>query len=548
MSLTARILVVAALLAWAGPALAQPAFVPPDQLEEDGDGTDIDGRISSTTVVHRETGGIGPPLLTGGAAPEPVSPFARVFTDLRLQLELDHIAGSSVDWRSDARVRYLVTDGPSTSNKQDDPAATLPYQSGRYGGEELHLRELYLRRRGAKADVYLGRQVVLEIAALEIDGLRVVWDKSPRWDVIAFAGLHPARGSRSIHDDYPEQRPNPLDPTAAAKRVMPVAVGLGGAYRFGSAFGSIGAGAIAPLADDAATGSAEDPRLFVTSQGYWRVGRALDVYHYAVADAYGAGGPAVNNLSVGLDFHPVFNFRVNASVNHVDTETLNVIAQTRLEEPDPNVAAAGALLQNNIEVQRIAQQSARVSVSAAFRQRRFELSTSGMVRRRPELAILAVGGAPVVFPEARAADVTLQVLDRRSPLDARLGASVTRVFGLGDRVFANSQSVTGRVFGSRELGDKTELELELGYYESIDQSQGKQCPTAADPLACFGTAEVTTLSLNATAFHRLGNHLSIVGAANIGRMSLTAQDAAGGPIAQPPALILSGLLRVDLRF
>src|SRR5262249_25121727 len=155
--------------------------------------------------------------------------------------------------------------------------------------------ELYVSHGGERTDVYLGRQIVLDLAATKIDGLRLDYASSQTWTYLAFAGLYPTRGSRSLDTDYPKGQDAMGKPSG---RVLPAAGGAGAAYRTQSAYGALGVVGIAPLSKDRATGTQEQPRVFVTTNGYWRPSSGLDLFHYVVVDFLGAGGAALTNLSL----------------------------------------------------------------------------------------------------------------------------------------------------------------------------------------------------------------------------------------------------------
>ncbi|RMH40271.1 MAG: hypothetical protein D6689_14330 [Deltaproteobacteria bacterium] len=536
---------------------AQSNFVPADEeTEEQAERTRYDARVTSTTFAYRETGAIAPALAAGTEPPESASPINRLFTDLRLQVSADHISGGHWDARVDVRGRFNQL-GSATSRTQDADDARIPTQSGMFGNRtELEVRDLFMRRRGRRTTWTFGRQTVVDVAATKIDGVRVVFDKNRSWDYVAFAGLYPARGSRSIRDDYPQQAPDPTaaDPMARGARVVPVAVGAAAAYRRRSAHGAVGAGAIVPRAADRVGGQLEPARVFVTANGYWRRSTALDLYHYVVVDLQSArDSVAFNNVVLGADWHPRFTFRINASIVHVDTETLNAQAKAHLEEPDPNTAAAGARIQNNAEVLRIASEAARVAVSSSFRDMRFELSAIGQLRRRPEFTVIGTDGTPYTFPKSQAADVTLQAVDRRSVWGMRFAGSVTRIVGVGDANFNHSKATIARLTGSRRFEDgRTEVEVSAQVLASSDDTAGAMgatCPAGTlDPLACLGTSSVTSVQLGALAFRQLSSKWYAVATAYVGRYGIASADAMGTRVDQPPITFTSAFLRLDYRF
>ena len=552
MSLARRWLAGGALLAaLAGPAAAQVPgedrfFFVAEESEEERDETAFDGSLTSSSFYYKELGNQGDPYGGIGQGPESASPIDRLFTDLRAQLEAKHIRGSKFDVRADLRGRLTTTYRAAQTNNIDAEPGTIPYQSGTFYGDELEIREMYLRRDGSEIDWSVGRQFVLELAAVRFDGVKVERQQSERWRVIGFAGTYPTRSSRDLRDDYPVGDNDPDPGAVAPKRIVPITGGLGAAYRYQRLYGAFGLVGIAPLANDQATGTLEKNRVFLHSNGYWRQSNKLDLFHYAVLDALGADGAGVTNLTLGANWQPVQALRAYASVSRVDTETLNVQAQTRLEEPDPEGAVG--VIQNNIEVSRIAQDAARVGLSGSIRNR-FEISTSGTLRRRPELAVPTSDGAmDIVFPASQAADITISAVDRDSWKDLRIGLSGTRTIGIGDANLYRSKSLIVRADASRAILDgKAEVEGNLTYLNSQDDNIGSTC-SVIDPASCYGAARMTSVSLGGLMFYRFKPTWFLVGSATLGRQLLTTTVMAEQTVSQPPVTTASLFLRLAYRF
>lgn len=539
MSLTSTTLVVGAatiaatLAGTVASAVAQPAaeddrfFVEKSAEEGKEDKSLWFGSLTSTTFYHRETGSISLPFPGGQVGAESASPVNRLFTDMRAQIDGKRIAGPAWDFRLDARARVQ----PSGN-----------FQSGTFGGNEYDVREMYVRREGVRSTIFFGRQIIPELAAIKIDGLRVVYAGETQWDYIGFAGLYPTRGSRSVLDDYPKA--TPLDPMGTPKRLMPVTVGGGGAYRYKSAWGGIGAVGILPLADDATTGTLEKPRVFVTSNGYWRRSGKMDVFHYAVVDVDSASGSGLNTAILGVNYKFSQTLRANASVHHVDTETLNIHAQERLEEPDLGV---NALVQNNIEIQRIAAQAARVGLSAGFKQNRFEVSTNATLRQRPEIELNRNDGMTVEFAQARGAELMLSVLDRQSYKGFRLRGAFHRMFGFGDVNLHRSKSYVVRLGGSHEIkGGKGEFEFDVAYLRARDENRGRDC-NIAELETCFGSAEARTYSLGGTVYYRFKKEWFALGSLSLASQSIESLTATA--VVEQPNIILATVFgRLAYRF
>lgn len=518
--------------------------------EEDREGTTVDGSLTSTTFYYREDGDPAPPV--GAAATFSASPADRIFTDLRAQLDAKHIGGSTVDFRADARGRY------NTSTFSTDSALTpggteVPTQSGTFHGNEIDLRELYVRRSGSSVDFSVGRQYSLELAATNFDGVKLE-GKGTRWKFIAFGGLYPSRISRDIREDYPTADGDAAMPgfQGGGSRILPVTAGVGSGYRFQNAYGAIGAVGILPLADDSESQSAEKARVFATANGYWRPSGKVDLYHYLVVDAAGAGGARLTNLTLGVNLQPTTRVRAYASINRVDTETLNVIAQTKLQDPDSNGDAIPQL-QNNIEVQRIAQDSARVGLSANFANR-VELSTSGTLRRRGELRIEPINGMPdseeddIVFAAAQAADVTISLVDRKSLGGMRLGLSGTGSFGVGGENLYRNRAYIGRFDATKGFADdRAEFEGSVTYIKSSDDNRGVAC-VATDLPTCFGASDLQSVTAGLLLYYRFSRAWFVIANANLGAQMSKSAGADGALVDQPTILTTGLLLRLAYRF
>lgn len=518
--------------------------------EEERQQTAYDGSLTSTSFYYKESGAQGDPLMTGGTGPYTASPVDRLFTDLRAQLNARHISGSRVDFRFDGRGRLDATSFETASNPADGfEPPEVGGQSGTFGDDELELRELYFRRDGAEYDVTFGRQFVLELAATKIDGLQIQREASKEWRYLGFAGLYPSRISRDIREDYPVGDNDPAIDVVEEKRLMPISGGLGAAYRFERAYGAFGAVAIFPLANDYQTGTLEKPRVFATANGYWRQSSTVDIYHYAVVDAAGAAGAGLTNLTLGLNWQPVPAMRTYAQVSRIDTETLNVTAQTKLEDPDPDRPVTA--VQNNIEVERIAQDQARLGISVSMANR-FEVSTSGTLRRRPELVVsegdMDVADDDIVYPAAQGADITFSAVDRRSIRDARIGLSATRSFSVGNVNLYRTRSWVARLDASKEVAaGKAEVEGNLTYVQSKDDNRGAAC-IPGDPITCYGAAEVQSFTLGALAYYRFKPAWFFIGSAALGRQLMSAANSTGALQAQPQLTTLNLLLRLAYRF
>jgi len=491
------------------------------------------GSLTSTSFLHRETAGL---TQLGGADVENAGPL-RWFTDLRTQLDAHHISGKTWDFRLDARARLINDLGDRNGGVGDAEP-----QSGSFSGNEYEIRDFYIVRGTTRTDLYVGRQTVLDVAGLKIDGVRLDYAKSERWTYLGFAGLYPVRGSRSVTTDYPKA----VDPTLmeTGARVMPVTGGLGAAYRTQSTYGAIGAATIVPLADDVATGTLEEPRAFLTSNGYFRQSSQLDIFHYLVLDVAGAAGLALTNGTAGINWRPQPRLHVNANVNHLDTETLQVQAQTALEDPDLRDVG---VVQNNVTVQRISSDNARLAISAALGQTlRWEVTAAGAVRQRPEIALTAdTGGTNQIIPQARSGEVFFQAVDRRFYGGLRLAGSFVRIFGIGTNA-ARSESQIVRATANRDVGDgRGEWEVSAAYQSSNDEN--REICTITDLTTCYGSSRVRTISASGTGFYRLSRDWLAMGTIDLARQQLTTLD--GATMVENPAILSTTFfVRLAYRF
>jgi hypothetical protein len=512
-------------------------FVDKVDTEKTEDSTLVQGSITSSSFYYHESGG----TVTGTAMGAPVpsaSPFDRYFTDLRLQTDFRHIAGSRWEGRFDGRLRFVDTPTQTTPpgatwTSPQTPTAT---QSGLNGKNEYEIRELWLIRNGERTDVIMGRQFIPDLGAIKIDGLRIDYASSPQFTFLGFAGLYPLRGSRSITTDYSKLDKSPgLDPAGPFVGTG----GFGAAYRTASAYGSFGGVVLYPLAGT-------EPRVYGVSNGYVRFGPTLDVYHFALVDLIAQDGAQITNLSAGINYKPVQQLRVTASYNHVDTETLNVQANGFLQQPDPGLTNA---VQNEVYISRISTDQLRGGVSAGLGDlQRFEITTAVSYRMRPDFQLHDAAGMLVAtLPAAKSVEVYGGITDRRSLFDARIGVDGVQTFSAGNVPYQRSKFFAGRVFVGHDIKDgKGEWEAEVAYSTSVDTA-GAGCMTSGvvtDLSTCFGYTNGNVISVGGNVFYRLNRDwLGIVNA----YITDTSLKEAG--MQSDPAVVgLSGYLRIAYRF
>ncbi|HEY4239910.1 MAG TPA: hypothetical protein VGM88_08850 [Kofleriaceae bacterium] len=511
--------------------------------EKTAKGTLIQGSLTWSSFAYHESASRDLASTPSGDVPA-ASQFNRLFTELRLQTDFRHISGGDWDGRIDVRGR--MTNDPTVMT---DPAyssvSDANIQSGFLGKNELDLKELWLLRNGKRSDVFFGRQFIPDLAGVKIDGLRVDYASSSKWTYLGFAGLYPIRGSRSLSTDYEETYGNPeTDGTRAKEGRFTGAAGFGAAYRTQSSYGSFGGVALVPF-------GGEQPRIFGTSTGYWRVGPKLDFYHFAVVDLIGSN--AVNygmtNLSLGLNWKPDPRLRGTLSFNRNDTETLNVQAQAFLSDQYPgyNFVVDEAVLT------RIAQNEARASLSAGLGPlQRFEVTAAGTVRYRSEITITPPGDGTAVLdlPGAKSFEIYGSFTDRDSFKHLRLGIDFSKIIGIGDDTYQRTEVTGARVFGAHDIRDgRGEVEAEIAYSSTHDDDAGKSCNAGGSILDCFGSANGTILSIGGTLYYRLSHDWFGLVSLYYNHTHLQVTDpVTTGMHYDPPITGLTGYLRISYRF
>ncbi|MBK9070403.1 MAG: hypothetical protein IPL79_05300 [Myxococcales bacterium] len=470
------------------------------------------GSLTLSTFIHSEVSTQGPPISGAATGLNPASPYQRVFAEARLQLDGRHLGGGAWDTRIDVRLR-TARDG---------------LQSGSFGGNEYDARELYAVRGGRRADIFVGRVLVPDIGGLKIDGLRVDYGVSAKWTALAFAGLYPRKGSRSVSDDYPG--------------VYPIALGGGAAYRTSSAYGALGAGGVLPMGTDEATGSTEKPRVFLSSNGFYRGGKNLVIYHYGIVDVAGAGGFALTNGSVGLNYRPTPKYTLTAAIHRMNTETLNVHAQAQLEDAAP----LAGVIQNNIEVSRIASTALRGGASASLgKDDRFEVSTSAGLRTRPLITQTAEGVTATITANQEA-ELFVQFLDRRL-FGTRVSLSFMRAFGLDNGNAPQTDSQAIRLLASRDFAsEKGQWEAELGQVTANDNNAGVTCDPTDFP-TCYGSAGASTLGATGRVYYRFKRDWFVLGSLELARERLDVANG-GTVLRQPGMTLVTAFARLAYRF
>jgi len=505
-------------------------FVDKSDTEKTENATLIQGSLTSSTFLFHETSG---GTFTNAMAGALGSGDGRYFTDLRLQTDFRHISGGKWDARIDGRIR-LVNTGSTIDSPTKTSTPTMYVQSGLFGQNEYDLRELWLIRNGERTDVTIGRQYILDLAAVKIDGLRVDYASSPKLTYVGFAGLYPFRGSRSITTDYIDLK-DPADGTPAGQFIG--TGGFGAAYRTQTAYGAFGGVTQVPL-------DKEQPRVFGTANGYWRVNPTLDIYHFALIDLVSSYGAQLTNLTAGVNYKPTQRLRMAASYNRVDTETLNIQAGAYLDQAEGNPA-----VQNEVFIARLATNQGRASISAGLGDlERFEITVAGGYRSRPKFTLTPVTTSMTAqtlsLPAARGYELYGSIIDRRSIADMRLGIDGVQTFASGSVGFQRDEVFAVRAFASRELASgKGEWEAEISYSTTKDTNSGYTC-TANNVNECFGQTNGTVISAGGSLYYRINRDWFLIGQAYLSQTTLTQISMA----ADPAITGLSGYFRIAYRF
>jgi len=515
------VLAIAAATAGVGPARGDDAAIGRATDRSDR-ADDLDLRLTLSTFLYRETGADAPAITDQGAMLQNASPVRRSFGDLRTELSAGGLA-------VDARIRQTTSDR---------------YQAGASGGGEYELRTLAYRLGSAAMALTVGRQTIDAVGTTRIDGAAVIRALTPGLAATLFAGAYPALGSRSLDTDYVRAR-NPDGSDGAL--VVPLTGGLGVAYRAADYHGDLGVAAVRVVQDIADAPAAERSRVFATSSGYWRPAASLDVYHFAVLDLAGASGVSLTNGSLGVDARPVAEVQLTASLHHVSTDVLQIAARTLLSDPDPS---AIGIVQNNLAVTRISQDVARGVASVALADQRFELSASGGLHRRPEVRIaLADGSGAAVFPEARSADATLAVLDRRSLAGLRVQLSGTLTAPIGGGTASRARGTLVRLAVSRGFAaqrGQIEADVMAERFRDVDAATG-MCMTSLDAFACYGTSTTIAGQAGALASWRVGRDWLVLGDVHAGYRDVRSSSVAG-PIAWPRVVSVTSFIRLQWRY
>lgn len=483
---------------------------------------DLDLRLTLSSFLFRESGSDLSPIVPMGAPVESASPVRRYFGDLRLELSDEGLV-------FDGRVRQ------TTSQR---------YQAGAGAGGEYEIRTLSYRLGSPRSKVVLGRQYIDAVGATKIDGAAFVQRLSSVWSTTLFGGAYPALGSRSLDTDYPAIIN--ADGTQGSS-LVPLSGGAGVSYNTPDVHGDVGLAAVYVAQEVPGAPSSEKSRVFTAASGYARPAPTLDIYHFALVDVAGGGGVNLVNGSLGINAHPVANVQVSAAFNHVSVDLLTIAARNVLTDPDPD---AIGIVQNDIAVIRVSQDLARAGTSVALSHSRFEISLSGGFHRRPEVTVaLADGsGTKVAFPEARSADATIVVLDRKSLGGVRASASASLTFPLGKDVPNRSRGAVVRLTAIRGfLDSKAELTADVMVERFRDVANASMCADSLDVFACFSTSTTAAAQAGVLGSYRVAREWLVLLDTHVGLQDVDSSSVMG-PLAYPRVYSVTAFGRVQWRY
>jgi hypothetical protein len=171
---------------------------------------------------------------------------------------------------------------------------------------------------------------------------------------------------------------------------------------------------------------------------------------------------------------------------------------------------------------KISSDLARAAASVSLAEQRFELSASGGVHRRPAVSVpLADGSNPVVFPEAKSADATFTVLDRRSIGGLRLALSGSLTQPLGSSLPNRSRGTMVRLVASKMFAEQRgQIEFDIAGEKFKDGGNAQMCTTSQNPFACYGTSSTTAAQTGVLASWRVSREWLLIADGHLGYQSI----------------------------
>ncbi len=494
------------------PAIARAQFVTSGAnldkaSQQDVDETTYTGRVFISGMYYAESASATP------AGSQDAAPGKLLYTDIRGFLKADHIQGGKWQGVGDLRLR-VASNGAQEFPMMQTGMAAGSTARGWLGGNEYQLREGYVLRRGDKVDLALGRQVLLDVDAIRIDGLRAVYRKSDAWELGAFAGLYPNPFSRTIDDDY-----KPADANKRTITEMPVAGGAWAGYRYNRVYGALGLAAV-DYRDKPDPAIPADPlRTFVSSQGYFRVKTGVDVFHYGVLDLTGPAKQQLMNLQVGLHWRAKPRVLIEAGVSRMSTYAIAIYVRDILQPIGATPPPAGSIV-NNLVLARMGADEARVGATYNMIEKRVDVWGTLRYRKRDALDNANLPAVIAALPPESMYDVSAGIRQKKSLGGWTLSATGDLISGLHTDTYwitAGGQ----RTF----LKDKLDVELDVMYVSYKDV-----CPAAATDPTCGGNIQGTTIRPGGSIVYLRDKHWVIIGDY---RLTLNSAKAVNAGVSSP---------------
>jgi hypothetical protein len=437
----------------------------------------VAARVSLSTMYYKESQAIG----AGGDQLQTASPDTLLAADLRGLITAQRIAGTLWSSTLDFRLRGTGSYRPR-SNTDTDPLITA---RGYRGGREYDLRQLYGQYDGS-VRLTVGRQVVVESDATQIDGLRAVVKKG-RWELGGFGGLFPDPFARNLSDDY--------------RSDLVYAFGATGAFRYSTMYGSVATTALLPRGNDdgdvVANGvvgplSREKPRVFTSFTGFAQPNSFVDLFGYLVVDAVSEAGPQLTNGHLLANLHPDSQLRVQVSYHHMASLAIELFLRELLIQP------RGGTVENNLVVQRVARDEARLLVDYYLDAgRRYDVFAEGRIRHR---SAIQADNDPV--SSARGAQLAQEFsagARGRGSHGLRYGGRVSGLLGY------RSTSYVVQADGGRDFvaNDALSLDATVSYWRTKDKGQTDGCVANNNAFDdCFGATKQGLLDVGASVLYR----------------------------------------------
>lgn len=462
---------VALLVALLAPALAHAQFGrdaanedTPEEQETRQANTELKARTDMTVFFYKETESGTPPIPNTSQA----SPNGILFTDIRGFVEADHISGGKFDLVGDLRMRL-----------NPDPNAP---SRGYLGGDEYDLKEAYTRLNTGKLESSLGRIIIRDVDATTVDGLRLVYRPSQRFEIGTFGGAFPDPFSRSIESDYSIAT---VGPTGNVEEKfadpIPLVAGAWGGFRTERYYGAIGAGKIFSR-DDVMS---NPDRTFLTSYGYYRASAQLDVFHTLAADVQGPAGAQIMLGQIGTRYRPNPRLELEAGASRMSTYAVERYVRDLLEVRNPILNQ----IQNNTEIVRMGTNEVRGGANYLFPKQR--VYTFGQLRYREREGLVLPADLATIYAD-KVIDVSAGIRQKRSIWATDLGLNV-----IGIRGVRSSSNILLVRASKAFMKSKLQVDSDVSYTQYQDN-----CPKDPPDPTCPGTSVGQSIRAGATGAYR----------------------------------------------